>query len=136
MCVFVIFLKCQLKLTIKIHNLEFIKFDLTSLFTKTETWKMLLFFKVVIILFFYNFHVYIFCQFTKCNCLDKIFLDRFWHLCWQRRFIIKEMGNFVVIPLCVFFCLSSYFLSPNLIHTLYFILFDFPSSSQQSRLAQ
>ena len=42
-----IFLKCQLKSTIKIHNLEFIKFDLTSLFTKTETWKMFLFFKFV-----------------------------------------------------------------------------------------
>ena len=51
---------------------------------------------------FLDFHLYIFCQFIKCNCMDKIVLDRFWNPCWQRSFSIKEMENFVAIPPCVF----------------------------------
>ena len=31
-------------------------------------------------------HMYRF-KFTKCNCLVKIVLDRFWHLCWLRKYI-------------------------------------------------
>ena len=86
--------------------------------TKIETWKMI--FQICNHLIFQKFPYVYFLLVQKCNCLVKIVLDRFWHLCWQRKYSIKKWGI-----LC--FCLSSYFLSPNLIHTLYFIKFYFPS---------